>query len=250
MTKKQTKKDIKKGPALSIMVPVYNEENTILEILNKVTVLDIDNYEVIIVNDSSKDKSPEIINKFSKNFKKKNPSLKVINHPENRGKGAAIKSALKQAKGEYFVIQDADLEYAPKDIPPLLRKAAKGNYRVVYGSRFMGKIKNMPKPNYYANRFYNFLLRRLYDTKITDMHTCYKMVDTELLKSFKMSANGFDYATELISKLLKNNVEVHEAPISFNGRTKKEGKKIDFKDGIDCTVKLIAYRLKKDINAS
>lgn len=232
---------------LTILVPVYNEEATIKEILQRVTSLPIDNYEVLVVDDASKDNSLQIIKEFKKNFSNSNVSLKVLEHGKNRGKGAGIKTALKEAKGEYFIIQDADLEYAPEDIPVLLQKALDENHRVVYGSRFKGEIKNMPRPNYYANKFYNFLLRRLYSTAITDMHTCYKMVKTELMKDLKMESEGFGYATELVSKILREGINVVEESIMFNGRTKKEGKKIGVHDGLDCTYMIFRYRFSKEV---
>ena len=207
----------------------------------------IEGYEVIVVDDASHDKSPAIINDFSKKFKSQNVELKLMRHPKNRGKGAAIKTALKNAQGHYFVIQDADLEYDPRDIPPLLDAALKTDKDAVYGSRFLGTITGMPKPNYYANRFYNFMLRRLYSTRITDMHTCYKMVRTPLLQDLKMTSEGFGYATELVSKLLRRGIDIHEVPVGFKGRTKRQGKKIDYKDGIECTYKIIHYRFKTDI---
>lgn len=232
-----------KKPLISILVPVYNEEKTILIILNKITRLPIDNYEVLVVNDASKDKSLYIINKFAKKFKAKNVDLKIFSHSQNNGKGAGIKTGLSHAKGEYFVIQDADLEYDPAEIPKLLDAAIDNNYLVVYGSRFLGQISNMPRLNYIANISYNILLRLLYGVKMTDMHTCYKMVRTSLLKDLEMTANGFDYATELISKLLTRKIPIYELPINFNGRTRQEGKKIDFMDGIECLYKLLFYRL-------
>lgn len=240
-------KSVSKEPLLTIMVPVYNEGKTILQILKAVTSLPIDNYEIIVINDASADRSLAVIDKFKKSFKSSRVNLKIESHPKNRGKGAAIKTALKNASGTYFVIQDADLEYAPRDIPPLLEAVFKDDLDVVYGSRFLGSIKGMPKPNYYANRFYNFMLRRLYKTKITDMHTCYKMVKTPLLKDLKMTSDGFDYASELVSKLLRRGINIREVPISFTGRTKIEGKKIGYKDGIECIYKLIRYRFSNTI---
>lgn len=227
-------------------MPIYNEEKTILTILNKVTKLPIDNYEVLVVNDASQDKSQDIINKFVKKFKRQNISLQIFSHSQNRGKGAGIKTGLSHAKGKYFVIQDADLEYDPIELPHLLQDAIDNDYPVVYGSRFLGKISNMPRLNYIANISYNILLKLLYGTRMTDMHTCYKMVRTDLLKELGLTANGFDYATELISKLLTRNTPIHEVPINYNGRTKKEGKKIDFMDGIECLYKLLLYRLFKN----
>ncbi|HUD10521.1 MAG TPA: glycosyltransferase family 2 protein [Candidatus Saccharimonadales bacterium] len=232
-------------PLLSILVPVYNEEATIKEIIEKITSLPIKNYEVLIVDDKSKDKSKEIIEKFSQKFNKPNVKLKILTHDKNSGKGAGIKSGLELAKGEYFIIQDADLEYDPADIPDLLKSAIEDDHTVVYGSRFMGKIQGMPLANNYANRLYNFLLRRLYNTSITDMHTCYKLVNTKLMLDLEMSSEGFDYATELISKLLRRSVAIHEVPINYNGRSKKEGKKIGVKDGIDCAYMILKYRFGK-----
>jgi len=227
---------------LTILVPVYNEERTLQAILERVTSLPIKKYEVIIVNDASKDSSPKIIRRFLKKFKSPNVNLLEFSHETNQGKGAAIQTGIKAASGEYFVIQDADLEYSPEELPGLLSTAKIGGYRAIYGSRFMGNISNMAPANYVANRFYNILLKLLYRVSITDMHTCYKMVKTDLLRDLHITANGFDYATELVSKLLKRDVVIHEMPISFSGRSKKDGKKIDLMDGIECLYKLLRYK--------
>lgn len=232
--------------SLSILVPVYNEEKTLGKVFAKIEKIMKPDYELIIVNDASKDSSLEIINDFIKRHNHMN--IVLINHEINKGKGAGIKSAVRVAEGSFFVIQDADLEYEPAEIPPLLELAETRGLKAVYGSRFLGTIEGMATANYYANKFYNFLLRRLYKTKITDMHTCYKLVDTKLLKSLHMEANGFGYAPELISKLLKKGIDVEELPISFKGRTKKEGKKIDLLDGIECVLSLIHYRYGKKTN--
>lgn len=229
------------------MIPVFNEEKTIGEILIRATKLPIRGYEIIIVDDSSIDSSPEIIKEFVNNFQSEHITLRPVRHEQNSGKGKAIQTAVKIAQGEYFVIQDADLEYHPEDLPALLRLAKNNGHLVVYGSRFAGNISDMPKLNYYANRFYNFLLRRLYKTKITDMHTCYKMLKTDLFKSLNITSSGFGYATELVSKLLRNGHHIEEAPIRFTGRTKKEGKKINVQDGIECAFNLIKYRFSKQI---
>ena len=159
------------------------------------------------------------------------------------GKSEGIRTGLSHARGEYFVIQDADLEYDPKDVVELLNYAKQHHANVVYGSRFLGSIENMPKPNLYANRFYNTLLHRLYKTDITDMHTCYKMVKTKILLDLDLKANRFDYAPELVSKLLKRGFKINELPIKYHGRTKKDGKKIGLSDGIKCTWLIIKYKL-------
>jgi glycosyltransferase involved in cell wall biosynthesis len=231
---------------LTILVPVFNEEDTLETLLGRVKKILTKDIELIVVDDASRDRSPEIIKKFV--AKNKQFNIKVISHPVeggNRGKGAGIQSALKQAHGDYFIIQDADLEYDPQDIPQLLKLAEANNYRAVYGSRFKGKVQNMARANYYANKWYNFMLRRMYPTHITDMHTCYKLVQTTLLREVKIESNGFGYAPELVSKLLGRGIEIHELPIGFYGRTKDEGKKINFKDGIECMKSLIGYRLSK-----
>lgn len=232
-----------KRPILTILIPVYNEQATILDILKKTTALDLQRYEVIVVDDASTDSSLKIINKFAAKFKSDNCTLTIKRHLKNKGKGAGIKTGINLATGRYFVVQDADKEYDPNDIPALLESAKKSGVAAVYGSRFLGVIKDMPSANYIANRFYNILLHILYGVKMTDMHTCYKLVETSVLRHLKLTANGFDYATELISKLLINGYEIKEVPISFHGRTKQEGKKINFMDGIECLYKLILYRL-------
>lgn len=228
--------------SITIVIPVYNEEKTIQKVLSETVKINLDFFEIIIVDDASKDSSLKLIKEFVAKHNNPNISIKLVKHKSNRGKGAGIRTALKHAKGEYFIIQDADLEYAPKDIVKLHRFAIKKNHDVVYGSRFKGKIVNMPKPNYIANHTYNFILRRLYKTSITDMHTCYKMLKTELFNEIKLGAEGFDYATELVSKLLKKGYVIHEVPISFKGRSKKEGKKINFVDGLVCIRDLLYYR--------
>lgn len=230
---------------LTILVPVYNEQASLPAILKKIEKLKLPNVELIIVNDGSADKSKDIIETWSK--KKRLPfTVRVIHHPKNRGKGAAIQTALAMSKGRYFVIQDADLEYDPVQIPGLLNRAIESEAPVIYGSRFLGSINNMPKPNYYANRFYNLLVRALYGVKMTDMHTCYKMIDTELFKELGIQSEGFGYAPEVISKLLRKKIPIVEAPIIYNGRTVKEGKKINARDGLECLVALVKYRFKNE----
>ncbi|HEY5152498.1 MAG TPA: glycosyltransferase family 2 protein [Candidatus Saccharimonadales bacterium] len=234
-------------PLLSILVPVYNEEKTILRVLHKVTSLPIENYEVLVVDDASHDASKTIIDKFIETFDQPHATIKVFSHAKNRGKGAGIKTALAKAAGEYFIIQDADLEYDPVHIPLMLLRAIEDNLPVVYGSRFKGRLENMPRANFYANHLYNFLLRRMYKTQITDMHTCYKMVRTDLLREFDLTSEGFGYAIELVSKILRRGINIHELPIDFNGRTKKEGKKIGIRDGLECIYIMFKLRLSSNI---
>lgn len=229
---------------LTILVPVYNEEATLSTLLNKLAGIKLDKKaQLLIVNDGSKDKSQEIIDAWVKT-KPAAFSVKAIEHEKNRGKGAGIQTGLNHAEGTYFVIQDADLEYDPAEIPKLLKAAIENDAPVVYGSRFLGSIRNMPRPNYYANRAYNVLIRVLYNVKMTDMHTCYKMIQTDLFKSLNIHSEGFGYAPEVISKLLRRKIPIMEVPISYNGRTIEEGKKINARDGIECLAQMIKYRFK------
>lgn len=231
---------------LTIFVPVYNEEATLLVILKKLSKIKLaKRAELIIVNDGSADKSQEIIDTWA--TEKNLPfSIKIVQHKKNKGKGAGIQSALELATGKYFVIQDADLEYNPAEIPRLLKKALVSDAPVVYGSRFLGTIINMPKPNYWANRTYNILIKLLYGVKMTDMHTCYKMIRTDLFKDLDIHSQGFGYATEVISKLLRRKIPIKEVPISYNGRSVKEGKKINTIDGIECLWQIIKYRFSSE----
>jgi dolichol-phosphate hexosyltransferase len=226
---------------LTILVPVYNEEVSLPTILKKIENAKLPNAEVVIVNDGSADNSKDIVEEWAK--KKDLPfTVRVVHHPKNKGKGAAIQTGLKLSEGHYFVIQDADLEYDPAEIPTLLEVALQNEAPVIYGSRFMGTINDMPRANYYANRFYNLLVRGLYGVQITDMHTCYKMIQTDLFKELGIKQHGFGYAPEVISKLLRKKVPIMEAPITYTGRTVKEGKKINTRDGWECLTQLVKYR--------
>jgi glycosyltransferase involved in cell wall biosynthesis len=224
---------------LSILVPVYNEKATIEEALARLEKLEGFSYELIVVEDFSTDGTREWLEAWSKRSKGQ-PTIKLIAHDHNQGKGAAIRTGLRVATGRYFVVQDADLEYDPSELGALMN--ATKNSRVVYGSRFLGSIEGMHPANYWANRFYNFLLRLLYGVKLTDMHTCYKLLETELLRDLDLQSEGFDYATEVISKLLLRHEKIVEVPISFHGRTVAEGKKIGWNDGWECVLKLFQYR--------
>lgn len=231
---------------VTILVPVYNEEATLQKLLGQLGSIKLKRKaQILIVNDGSADKSQAIIDRWAKKTSKPNFAIEAIEHPKNRGKGAAIQTGLSKAKGTYFVIQDADLEYNPSDIPKLLDVAFESDAPVVYGSRFLGDIKNMPKANYAANRFYNLLLRVLYGVKITDMHTCYKMIRTDLFKELDIHSEGFGYAPEVISKLLKRDIPILEVPISYNGRNAQQGKKINAADGVECLWQLLRYRFSR-----
>ena len=229
---------------LTVLIPVYNERNTVVQVLDTVrTALASLSHETIVVDDCSSDGTREILAAWFAEHGDKLPNYRLLLHDRNRGKGAAIKSGVDVARGRFFLVQDADLEYDPAEVPGLLAVASEGGPRVVYGSRFLGSIDRMPRAHLVANRFFNVVLRRLYRVQVTDMHTCYKLLPTDLLRGIRLRSEGFGYATEMISKLLRLGVPITEVPVSFTGRTVNEGKKIGALDGVECLVTLVAYRL-------
>jgi len=221
---------------LSILVPAFNEEKTIETILKNLQIQDFRKKgfekEIIVIDDGSKDKTSDIISKFD---------VKLLKHDKNRGKGAAIKTGLKHCSGDYILIQDADLEYDPKDIPKLLKEVEMG-YKVVYGSRFKGKIENMSKLHYFGNKFLSFVTRLLYKTDITDLESCYKLFQKDIIDSISLNSERFGFEPEITAKILKKNIEIKEVPIKYKGREKEE-KKISWKDGLQCFEILVKYRL-------
>ena len=205
---------------LSIIMPVYNEEKTLLEIYNKVKNVNIGNIEkeIIMVDDASKDNSWGIIQGI------KNKNVKKLKHDINKGKGGAIKTALKEVTGNYVIIQDGDLEYNPEEYKRLLKYI--GNHDVIYGSRLMGKIKGFNVPlHYIGNKALSIATSLLYGKNISDMETCYKLIRSDIIKNMKIDSNRFDFEPEVTSKLLKGGYKIKEVPISYDCRSFKEGKK-------------------------
>jgi glycosyltransferase involved in cell wall biosynthesis len=224
---------------LSIIVPVFNEEKTIKELLTKVLAVKLPiKKEIIVVNDGSTDKSPEII----KSLEKKNREITVL-EKKNGGKGSAIRIGLQIAKGTIITIQDADLEYEPREIQKIIRPILDGNAEVVFGSRFKGKILGRQLwTHYFGNKILSLATAILFFHNISDMETCYKIFRREVIKGIKLNANGFDFEPELTAKILKKGFRILEAPISYKARTFKEGKKITIKDGLIALKTLIKYR--------
>lgn len=226
---------------LSIVIPVYNEEKTIAEIIKKVQAVKIPDIikEIIIVNDYSKDRSFEIITKLSKRYK----NIKYYNHKENKGKGAALRTGFLHATGDYVVIQDADLEYNPEDFKRLIIPIRNGEADVVYGSRMLGKIGGFQiTSHYYGNLFLSFVTRLLYNNKITDMETCYKMIRKDVLKNLNLKSNSFDIEPEITAKIIKKGYKIIEIPINYKSRSFLEGKKIHWDDGLLALITLVKYR--------
>jgi dolichol-phosphate mannosyltransferase len=240
---------------LSIIIPVFNEENTIGKIIEKVIKIKFPQKiikEIIVVDDGSTDKTSQILSKYKdqRTYRRRQINLSVLKHSKNLGKGAAINSGLKKVSGDIVVIQDADLEYNPEYIKTLIQPLITGKYLVVYGSRFIdfllvlsGKNKTPLIPHYIANILLSFLTSFLFGQKITDMETGYKFFDAKLLKNLNLKSNRFNFEPEVTAKILKRGIRILELPIKTNPRNYKEGKKITWKDGVIALVTLIKYKL-------
>lgn len=223
---------------LSIIIPVYNEKGTISEILDRVRGVDIGNIEkeIIIVDDFSNDGSREVL----KGEEEK--GVIVLYHERNRGKGAAIRTALEHITGDFVIIQDADLEYDPEDYMKLIGPMLKGRADVVYGSRFTGERRNMLFWHWIGNRFLTLITNILYNTTLSDMETCYKLFKAEVIKGLRIRSNRFNFEPEITAKVMKKGIRIYEVPISYTGREFNEGKKITWKDGFSALWTLVKYR--------
>ncbi len=228
---------------LSIIVPVFNEKNTITEILKRIEAVDLGlGKEVIIIDDYSTDGTREILKAYEDKYR-------ILYHEKNRGKGRALRTGLAEASGEITVIQDADLEYDPNDFKIMLEKIMEPGVRVVYGSRRLqhSYFKSRHSGHIYAfgGILITWFANLLYNSKITDEPTCYKMFKTDLLKSFDLECERFEFCPEITAKIAKRGIKIHEVPINYYPRHKNEGKKINWKDAIEAAWTLLKYRFKK-----
>lgn len=222
---------------LSIIIPVYNEEKTIKEIVNKILALPLEK-EIIIVDDASTDSTKEIIEKLSAS------NVKTLFHEKNQGKGQSVLDAVKEARGEYLIIQDADLEYDPEDYLKLFEALEKGQADIAYGARFFIKRSGLPLHRL-GNQVLTGLLNFLYGSNLNDYATCYKMFKRTVFESLNLKATGFDIDVEITCKALKRGVHIKEVPISYYPRNFKEGKKIRFSDALWAMFYMFKYRLQK-----
>lgn len=222
---------------ISVIMPVYNERNTIGEILRQVQEVNIDK-EIIIVDDCSTDGTQNLLKRLDKD-------IKIIYQAHNKGKGEAIKTGLKEVRGDLIIIQDADLEYSPQDYYKLIQPIREGKADIVYGSRFSGNNKFMVSSHYWGNRFLTFVTNLLYGSKLTDMETCYKVFKRDILKSMELEAVSFDFEPEVTAKVLKKGYKILEVPISYRGRGYHEGKKISWKDGLAALRCLLKFKIKE-----
>ena len=216
---------------LSIIIPAYNEAHTLRKLVEKILAVSFPiSFEIILVDDHSQDRTFKIATLLDR--KVASGRIRVFRNEVNRGKGYSILRGLEQAQGDVIVVQDADFEYDPSELPRLLEPILKGEAEVVYGSRFLGSgiPRGMAVPNYIANRFLTWTTNCLFRTRLTDMETCYKIMPRDLMRSLGLSARRFDFEPEITAKLAKRGAKITELPITYSGRTASEGKKIKARD--------------------
>jgi glycosyltransferase involved in cell wall biosynthesis len=228
---------------LSVIIPVYNEAATLEKILDKVVAVDQIN-EIILVDDGSKDNSLEIACRFKQNLNSSKKDKFQVFSKDNAGKGSAVRYGLNKVTGDYVLIQDADLEYDPQDIKSMIKALDREKVEVVFGSRFLGPHSNLLFWHRAGNLCLNLFVNVLYDTTLSDMETCYKLVPTDLMKDLDLQANQFDLEPEITCKILKRGINIFEVPISYVGRGFDEGKKITWRDGIMAFWTALRLRLK------
>jgi glycosyltransferase involved in cell wall biosynthesis len=223
-------------PLLSVVMPAFNEAETIEEIIRRVLAVPV-RTQLIVVDDGSSDGTRDILTRLQREL-----GFTLVFQPHNQGKGAALRRGFEEVRGDIVVIQDADLEYSPEEFPSLIDLIAQGRADVVYGSRFLGRHRVFLFTHYLGNRLLTLITNVLYNTMLSDMETCYKVMRTEVLRSMSLHSDGFGIEPELTAKIFKRGYRVYELPITYDGRGYEEGKKITWRDGLEALWVLVKYR--------
>jgi glycosyltransferase involved in cell wall biosynthesis len=226
-------------PLLSVVMPAFNEKNTIEEIVRRVRAVPL-RTQLIVVDDCSTDGTRDILTQLAGEL-----GFTLLLQPRNMGKGAALRRGFEAVEGDLVVIQDADLEYSPEELPQLIELICQGRADVVYGSRFLGRHRVFLFTHYAGNRLLTLLTNVLYNTMLTDMETCYKVMRIEVLRSMTLRSDGFGIEPELTAKIFKRGYRVYEVPITYDGRGYDEGKKIGWRDGVVALWVLLRYRFSE-----
>ena len=219
-------KGVLTNPLLTVVMPVYNELATVEEVVRRVLALPL-RVQLVVVDDCSTDGTGDLLARLRDEL-----GFTLVRQPKNQGKGAALRTGFAHVAGDLVVIQDADLEYSPEELPGLIELICEGRADVVYGSRFLGRHRVFLFTHYLGNRLLTTLTNVLYNTMLTDMETCYKVMRAEVLRSMTLQSNGFGIEPELTAKIFKRHLRVYEVPISYDGRGYDEGKKIGWRDGV------------------
>lgn len=224
-------------PLLSVVMPVFNERGTVEEMIRRVLAVPL-RIQLIVVDDGSSDGTQEALARLQREL-----GFELLQQERNQGKGAALKRGFQQVRGDLVVVQDADLEYSPEEYPELIALICQGRADVVYGSRFLGRHRVFMFSHYLGNRIVTLLTNVLYNTMLTDMETCYKVMRAEIVKGMTLRSNRFGIEPELTAKIFKGGYRVYEVPITYDGRGYDEGKKITWRDGIVALFVLLKYRI-------
>lgn len=224
---------------LSVIVPVYNERNTVGEILRRMRQVELPiEREIIVVDDGSADGTGKVLAALE------DSTVRVVAHPANRGKGAAVRTGLGVARGDVVLIQDADLEYDPQDWPRLLVPLLQGRSRVVFGSRYIGEHEVVSLTRWAGDRLLAVLTNVLFNRTLSDIETGYKVIDRDLLDSLNLTSDRFDFEPEIVAKLLRRRERIFEVPVSFTSRTEQEGRKFTYRDGLTAGWTLLRWRFR------